>query len=125
MEKKLAKQGGFSPVHDSEYGVAAMSGAENLRMLMFALQQDLTNEFLKRLLRRVIQDVPGFKADAFLHELKDYAADLDEAHGGSGRPLPSKGLASEMWLEKIELVASAIEESRPGGHDGIKIRDGR
>lgn len=102
-----------------------MSGAENLRMLMFALQQDLTNEFLKRLVGRMILDVPGFKADAFLHELKDYAVDLDEAHGGTGRPLPSQGLASEMWLEKIELVESAIAESRHRGVDGINLRDGR
>jgi hypothetical protein len=102
-----------------------MSGVENLRMLMFATQQDLTNEFLKRLVKRIILDVPGFQAQALVGELRDFATTLDEAHGdGAGQPLPTKGLTSEMWLEKIELVETAILESDPEEAQPFTVRDG-
>lgn len=90
-----------------------MPRAENLRMLMFALQQDLNNEFLKRLVRRLMLDVPGFQGEAFLGDLQDYARSLEEGLGSVSTPLPTKALACEMWLEKIELVQLAMAESRP------------
>ena len=94
-----------------------MSQLENLRMLMFALQQDLNNEFLKRLLCRLIHDVPGFQGEAFLRDLRDYAVDLDRASGSTSSRVPTKALASEIWQEKIELVELAIADGRSDNRD--------
>lgn len=91
-----------------------MPRSENLRMLMFALQQDLNNEFLKRLVRRLMLDVPGFQGEAFVADLQDYARSLDQGLGSVSTPLPTKALASEMWLEKIELVQMAMSETGRG-----------
>lgn len=92
-----------------------MSRSENLRMLMFALQQDLNNEFLKRLVRRLVIDVPGFQGEAFMEDLQTYARSLEEGLGSVTSPIPTKALATEMWLEKIELVEMAMSETRCGG----------
>ena len=88
-----------------------MPRSENLRMLMFALQQDLNNEFLKRLVRRLMIDVPGFQGEAFVRDLQDYADSLEQGLGSVSTPLPTKALATEMWLEKIDLVQMALAES--------------
>ncbi|MFC3220104.1 hypothetical protein ACFOEZ_13865 [Tianweitania populi] len=88
-----------------------MPRTENLRMLMFALQQDLNNEFLKRLVRRLILDVPGFQGDAFVRDLQDYADALEQGLGSVSTPLPTKAMACEMWLEKIDLVQMAMAEN--------------
>ncbi|MBS9721578.1 hypothetical protein JYU29_12880 [Tianweitania sp. BSSL-BM11] len=97
-----------------------MPRAENLRMLMFALQQDLNNEFLKRLVRRLIVDVPGFQGEAFVRDLQDYADTLEQGLGSTSSSLPTKALACEMWLEKIELVQMAMAEN--GSDDGDEDR---